>query len=160
MAAIPPHVRVGVGVFVLESSHEIPTNPRFLIGKRKGPHGAGSLALPGGHLEFGETLEECAAREVMEETTLKVVNLRFLTATNDIMQADNKHYVTMFLVGTRENDKDQPHVMEPLKCEGWEWVSWVDLVRWVKDEDAAVRKMFIPLVNLVQQRPGVLPSNA
>ena len=114
---------MGVGVFVLESSHELPTNPRFLIGKRKGSHGAGSFALPGGHLEFGETPEECAAREAMEETGLKVVNLRFLTTTNDIMQANHKHYITMFMVGTRENDKDQPQVVEPEKCEGWEWVS-------------------------------------
>jgi hypothetical protein len=38
-----PHVRVGVGCFV---RHEHDNN-RFLVGKRKGSHGEGKLALPG-----------------------------------------------------------------------------------------------------------------
>ncbi|TVY32509.1 Nudix hydrolase [Lachnellula occidentalis] len=159
-----PQVRVGVGVFILASSNESANNPRFLMGKRMNSHGAGTYALPGGHLEFGETPEECAARETLEETGLKISPVRFLTATNDHMPAENKHYITMFTVCVRENDSDEPQVLEPEKCEGWGWVSWEQLMDWVKAESEAgehgelERKMFLPLLNLARQRPGVVPS--
>lgn len=164
MTSGPPNVRVGVGAFVLKSSQESPQNPRFLIGKRINSHGSGTYALPGGHLEFGETPEECAGRELLEETGLKASNFRFLTATNDVMPADGKHYITLFMVCVRDNDTDLPQVLEPEKCEGWQWVSWEEFLTWVNRECGAQpdevleRKLFIPLLNLVQQRPGVTPT--
>lgn len=39
---------------------------------RKGSHGDGEWALPGGHLEMGESFEQCAVREVEEETGIMV----------------------------------------------------------------------------------------
>ena len=53
-------VRVGVGVMVL-----CPQGVVLL--KRQGSHGAGEWSFPGGHLEFGESIVDCARREVMEE---------------------------------------------------------------------------------------------
>lgn len=47
--------RVGIGVFVCK-------NGKFLMGRRKGSHGDGDWSIPGGHLEFGETFEQTAAR--------------------------------------------------------------------------------------------------
>lgn len=152
-------VRVGVGAFILASSYEPAENPRFLIGKRKNAHGAGTFALPGGHLEFGETPENCASRETMEETGLKVSRVGFLTATNDYMREEDKHYVTLFTVCVRENESDEPRVLEPDKCEGWEWVSWDQLREWVRiDGEVLERKLFLPLLNLMRQRPGVVPT--
>ncbi len=57
----------------------------------------GTYALPGGHLDFGESFEQCAAREVKEETGLNVQDVRFLTATNTVFGDAGKHYVTIFL---------------------------------------------------------------
>ena len=162
-----PKVRVGVGVFILKNQKSR-TNPTFLIGQRLNSHGAGTYALPGGHLEFGESFEACAAREVVEETGLKVkvTNMAFLTATNDYMPKDKKHYVTMYMVCEREDEKAEPQLLEPDKCRGWEWVSWEDLLGWVKRQNEAnekgngeelERKMFAPFLNLVAQRPGVVP---
>ena len=47
--------RVGLGVFVKKEG-------KVLVGERKGSHGAGTWALPGGHLEGGESFEECCKR--------------------------------------------------------------------------------------------------
>lgn len=64
------------------------TPDRLLIGRRKGSHGAGTFQLPGGHLEFKESFEECAIREVYEETGLTLRSAEFATATNDVMIGD------------------------------------------------------------------------
>jgi 8-oxo-dGTP diphosphatase len=153
MTTATPQVRVGVGVFVVEKDSS-PSNPRFLVGKRKGSHGAGFIALPGGHLEFGETTEACAAREVEEETGLRVSNVRFLNATNDYMRAEGKHYVTLFVTCVRDDGSQEARNLEPDKCEGWEWVCWEDLRRWIDDDGVNV---FLPLVNFVPKREGKVP---
>jgi 8-oxo-dGTP diphosphatase len=76
--------RVGVGCFVIRKRSD-GSPDMFLIGRRKGSHGAGKYQLPGGHLEFSESFEECAIREVYEETGLTLQSAEFATATNDIM---------------------------------------------------------------------------
>jgi ADP-ribose pyrophosphatase YjhB (NUDIX family) len=76
MAAVV-NVRVGVGCFVIDRNHP----NAVLIGERRGSHGAGKLALPGGHLELGEAWEDCAKREVKEETNLDIEDIRFVHVT-------------------------------------------------------------------------------
>ncbi len=106
--------KVGVGILVIN-------NDKLLMGKRKNAHGNGTWAPPGGHLEFGETPEECAQREVLEETGLLIKNIRRLTFTNDIFFEENKHYITLYYIS--EYSSGTPHVLEPDKCERWEWFS-------------------------------------
>lgn len=48
-----PAPQVGVGVLILRDG-------KVLLGRRKGSHGAGCWSAPGGHLEFGEVVEDCA----------------------------------------------------------------------------------------------------
>lgn len=98
--------------------------------------------MPGGHLEYGESFEECAEREVLEETGLKVSGAIFQTATNDIMSTENKHYVTIFMKVQVAQDQPEPRVMEPHKCEYWKWISKQEFDN-LPEED-----LFMPLQNL------------
>ncbi|KAG3098792.1 hypothetical protein PI124_g16102 [Phytophthora idaei] len=115
-------VRVGVGVLLMSKKHP----DCVLIGQRKGSHGEGKFALPGGHLEMYESWEECALREVKEETDLDLKEAKFATVTNDPMENEGKHYITILMQAVVD-DEQTVRNMEPNKCEGWSWVPWADL---------------------------------
>jgi len=123
---------VGVAVIVVKDN-------RVLLGKRKNAHGADTWAFPGGHLEFNESIEDCAAREVFEETGLSIKNLRYGPYTNDIFTAENKHYVTLFVIA--DHKSGTPQVKEPHKCEQWEWSEW----------PPGLTPQFLPIKNLLKQ---------
>lgn len=106
--------KVGLGVIVIRDD-------KVLLGKRKGSHSSGTYAFPGGHLEFKESWEECAIREVKEETGMEVTKSKFVAVTNDIFEKEDKHYITIFM---KVECSGEPKVMEPDKCEGWGWFSW------------------------------------
>lgn len=59
----------------------------------------GFWSTPGGHLDFGESLEACAARETLEETGITVSNVQFVAVTNDVLTDTGKHYVTIWMRG-------------------------------------------------------------
>jgi 8-oxo-dGTP diphosphatase len=105
-------VRVGIGIMVMREG-------QVLLGRRKGSHGAGEYAWPGGHLEFGETIEECVAREIEEETGLIVRPVRPVSLSNVIKY--DRHYIDIqYLV---DYVSGVPEVREPEKVEGWAWYS-------------------------------------
>ena len=69
--------RVGVGVLAVKhspssSSTSSSSTSSVLVSLRKSRHGRGEWALPGGHLELGESIVECARRELEEETGVRV----------------------------------------------------------------------------------------
>lgn len=109
--------KVGIGVVVVKDGS-------VLLGKRKGAHGSGDWAFPGGHLELHETPEECAYRELLEETGIKASSIYSGPWTNDIFDHE-KHYITLFMFVTAFSG--EPKVLEPHKCENWEWFEWDNL---------------------------------
>ena len=114
---IPPKtVRVGVGCIVRR-------NNDVLLIKRENTHGAGSWSTPGGHLDFGESIEECAIREVLEETGLEIRNIRFVAVTNDYFESENKHYITIWTEGDYISgvpSMNAEHEMSEIGWFGWD----------------------------------------
>lgn len=126
--------KVGVGVLIFDDHN------RILLGKRQNAHGTHSWAPPGGHLEFGESFEECAMREVREETGLNIDSPQFITATNDVFIAEQKHYVSIFMKAKYPNGQKIKN-SEPDKVEAWEWSCL----------DNLPSNLFLPLKNLVSK---------
>lgn len=125
--------KVGVAAIIMNDG-------KVLLGKRIGSHGEGSWSFPGGHLEYGESPENCAARETMEEAGINVKNPRVSAFTNDIFESDSKHYITIFVVF--EYDSGSVKIMEPEKIEKWEWFPWNNLPK----------PLFLPIQNLLTQK--------
>jgi 8-oxo-dGTP diphosphatase len=104
--------KVGVGVMLRRG-------PLVLLGKRLSGPGAGAYGWAGGHLEFGETPEACAVREVAEETGLSITQemLKPICVSNTM--AYGAHYIDIEF--SCEITQDEPRVMEPEKLESWSW---------------------------------------
>ena len=122
--------KVGLGVIVVKDG-------KILLHQRNYGYQKNSWALPGGHLEFKESFEDCAARETEEESEVKIKNVRFAAVTNDWFKED--HYITVFMIANWESG--EPKVMEPDKCNEWRWVKW----------DKMPQPVFLPLKNLIEQ---------
>ena len=112
------NVGVGVGVFVFKDG-------KFLMQRRMGSHGEGTWAPPGGHIEFGESFEDTARREVKEETDLEITNVRFGAVTNDHFESENKHYVTIWMLSDWKSGQER--ITEPHKCTAQAWHTFDDL---------------------------------
>ncbi len=117
---------------------------KVLMGKRKNSHGAGAWSFPGGHLEFMEEIEDCAKREVLEETGVEIKNIERVNYTNDFYKDLDKHYITCFVKADYASGEVQ--VMEPEKCESWEWFSRTELPS----------PLFLPIENLLKLDPKLI----
>lgn len=133
-----PRTRVGVGVIVVRDG-------RVLLGERVGSHGAGTWALPGGNLEFGESAAACAHRELLEETGLTLTDVREAPYTVDHFADLDRHYVTLFVEALGVTG--EPALLEPEKCRGWGWFAW----------HAFPHPLFAPLETL--RRSGFVPAS-
>ncbi len=115
----PNFARVGVGVMIFNDKDQI------LFGKRHDDpekadselHGEGTWTMPGGKLDFQEKPKESAIREVLEETSLEVKGLEFMSLTNDVVP--DAHFLTIGFIC--RDFKGEPKVMEPDEITKWQW---------------------------------------
>lgn len=105
------YIGVGVGAVILRDSKIL------LLLRKKAPE-SGCWTIPGGKVEFGETVEEAILREVKEEINAEGKIIAPLGVTNHILKEEGTHFVSpRFLVELLE----EPQNMEPESHEAMEW---------------------------------------
>ena len=111
-------VGAGVGVIMLKDG-------KILLGLRHTDpekadselHGEGTWTMPGGKIEYGETLDEAAKREVLEETGIILRSAAVICVNTD--KNDYAHFITVGLIG--ESFVGEPRVLEPDEITEWRW---------------------------------------
>jgi len=139
MATTPAAPRVGVGVIITRDQ-------QVLLLRRGNVHGAGTWSTPGGHLDFGESPEQCAMREVKEETGLDIDDVAFRAITNDVFAAEGRHYITIWMEGRYVTG--EPILAAPYEASEIGWFPW----------DALPQPLFLPLQHLLDGQRYPLPA--
>lgn len=127
---------VGVGVLVWKADC-------LLLGKRINSHGETTWQFPGGHLEVGETVAECAVREVREETGLEIAGMIHAGFTNELFSTTGRQYVTLYISAAYVTG--EARVLESEKCQCWQWFHY----------DELPAPLFKPITNLLKQTPSL-----
>lgn len=78
-------------------------NDRIVLIERKNP--PYGWALPGGFVDYGESLEEAAVREAFEETGLVIKNLRQFRAYSDPQRDPRHHTITFVFIAEVDLEK-------------------------------------------------------
>jgi 8-oxo-dGTP diphosphatase len=111
-------IGVGCGVMLLRDN-------KLLLGKRhEDPQKADSelhlestWTMPGGKIEYGESFEDAAKREVFEETGITVNRIKVICVNND--KNEHAQFVTIGLLA--EEFTGEAKVMEPDEITEWNW---------------------------------------
>ncbi len=122
---------VGIGVIVRKEG-------KVLLMRRQGSHGHGSWAPPGGHIEYGESFQECAKRETLEETGVEIGEITFRGITNDVFLEEGKHYVTIWV--ECQYVSGEATITSPRESTEVGWFDW----------DALPEPYFLPWQNLLE----------
>ena len=81
----------------------------FLLRRHRTGALDGWYSLPGGHLELGETITECATRECSEETGIEVENLKLRRIHSYLYRGDQG----LNFIFTSKKWTGSPHISEP-----------------------------------------------
>lgn len=108
-----------IGVFVIVQRKK---DRAFLLGVRENSYKSGWYGFPGGRLKPNELLADGAARELQEETGLKIISQRFIGV---IREFQITHTFIHFAFICRSYS-GIPTAKEPSKCRKWTWFPKID----------------------------------
>ena len=74
-----------------------PQRPIILIERKNPPHG---WAIPGGFVDYGESVEKAARREALEETSLEVELVEQFHVYSDPKRDPRQHTISVVFIGT------------------------------------------------------------
>ena len=109
------YIGVGIGVAIIDEQGRI-----LLIKRSKAVRNEPcTWVIPGGEVEYGETIFKAVVREAKEEVGVKVRVLDVLGVADQLMKKDKQHWISTVVLckivsGELKN-------MEPEKCEKIEW---------------------------------------
>ncbi|MGB0934949.1 MAG: nucleotide triphosphate diphosphatase NUDT15 [Alphaproteobacteria bacterium] len=135
---VEKYPRVGVGTFIYNEKGQI------LLGHRIAGHDSDTWTLVGGHLEFGESFEDCSRRETLEETGIKLYQPQLMTCVNDLHAESGQHFVSIFMKAKIKSGIARP--LEPHKYDAWKWYF----------PDEFPENVFFCMKNLFSTQPEIL----
>jgi len=77
----------------------------FLLAKRNKSSYFGKWVIPGGGIDWGETIEEAAIREIKEETNLDIRIIKLICFKEIIHPSENYHSIVFFHLAEPLNDE-------------------------------------------------------
>jgi ADP-ribose pyrophosphatase len=92
----------------------------LLIQRGKEPF-KGAWSLPGGSHEYGETLEECAIRELREETGIEAIRVGFLKMRDRITRDETGKVIYHYVLATYQAHEyaGEPRAQDDAMDVGW-----------------------------------------
>jgi len=109
--------RIRIGVVIVQDENIL------LVRHKK--EGKTYWLLPGGGLEYGESIDECAKREVMEETGLNIEMERLLFLSEAIAPDKRKHIINIYVLAKKTGGTIQKG--EDIILDGVEFVNFAKL---------------------------------
>jgi 8-oxo-dGTP diphosphatase len=91
----------------------------ILLIERKDLPYKGFWALPGGFLEMDETLEQCACRELLEETSISDVHLLQVHTFSDLERDPRGRTVSVLFYGYADYAETKPKAGDDAKNVSW-----------------------------------------
>ncbi len=107
----PDAVHLGVAVMIWRGH-------RLLLGQRLQADPV-CWQFPGGRMEAGESVFDCARREVQEETGLRLCACRSAGYSLHTACIGGRDYVTLYVSAIAE--AGEPRSLEPDKAANWQW---------------------------------------
>ena len=117
--------KVATGIFVFNQAGKV-----FLM---RSPHKFGNqYYIPGGHVDWGESLVDCAVRETKEETGLDIYDVEFLRPVEFVfyeLYSKDKHFISFNCTAKTKAAEDD------VVLDGREGTEYI----WLKPEEVAGR---------------------